>query len=113
MEKKEYEIIAVTKIILVYPYSESIIELIELVNNWNMRLRQCDTHKPWAIIEIPSKKFKDIFHINPKPATYNVPSGAEKFIKGVEVQEIIIREINDDKNARDKPNKTRKRKRNR
>ncbi len=101
------EITAITKVILVPPYGESVITLIEFVNIWNMRLKQCDTHKSWAIIEIPSKKFKNIFHTNPRPAVYNVPSGAEGFMKGIEVQKIIVREINNGENSRDKPNKSR------
>ena len=108
MKEKTHEIIAITKVTLVYPYEESVIMLIELANIWNMRLLQCDTHKPWAMIEIPSEKFKTIFHTNPRPAVYNVPSGAEGFIKSVEVKEIIVREIQNGKDSRNKSDQNRK-----
>jgi len=81
---------AIVELILVYPYNQSIATIIEFVQTWGLKIVSLNTNSNKAQIIIPSKKFKTMFHMNPKKGEFPVPSGAESFIESVLVKDIIV-----------------------
>ena len=77
---------------IVFPYKKSINILSEFCNLWDCGLLEGGTNRPDALISMPSGKFKKMFGTNPRIGEYNIPTGAEHFIKKWNVKEIIIKE---------------------
>ena len=75
---------------LVHPYKISMDVLVQFCSLWKSRIFSGGTQKRKAIIEMPAHHFKAIFGTNPREKAYDVPSGAEHFIEGIEVKEIVI-----------------------
>jgi len=59
-------IAAICELRLIYPFSESLSNLISLSNVWGIRLIQTSSKAPMAKISIPSKVFKNMFGEYPK-----------------------------------------------
>ncbi len=75
---------------IVHPYKISMDVLAEFCSLWESRILSGGTLKRKAIIEMPAHHFKVIFGTNPREKEYAVPSGAESFIEGLKVKDIII-----------------------
>lgn len=74
---------------LVYPYSQSLLALLEFCGLWDCDIMKAGSHSAKATISMPVKFFKNIFGENPKPnKIYDVPKGTERFIAKVSVKKV-------------------------
>lgn len=74
---------------LAYPYSQSIMTLLEFCGLWDCDILKAGTNSADAVINMPTKFFKVIFGINPqKGKTYEVPKGTEHFIISIVVKKV-------------------------
>jgi len=82
---------AIIELKLVYPYKFSISRLADFCSLWNSTILYGGTHRPKAIISMPSRYFKMIFGCNPQVKEYIVPRRTESFIEALQVKALVIK----------------------
>jgi len=74
---------------LVYPYSQSLLTLLEFCGLWDCDILKAGTNDSNSVISMPTKFFKVIFGVNPvKGKRYEVPKGTEHFISSVFIRKV-------------------------
>lgn len=74
---------------LSYPYSQSLLTLLEFCGLWDCDIMKAGSHSSRATISMPVNFFKSIFGENPRPdKTYEVPKGTEHFIVKIIIKKV-------------------------
>lgn len=76
---------------LIYPFSQSMMTLVEFCSLWGSTLLFGGTKKQKVVFSMPQKYFKRITGENPRIGKYTLPSGMEKFISSFKVIEILVK----------------------
>ena len=75
---------------MIHPFSSSLNTLLQFIEIWHSYIVSAKTSREIARISMPLSKFKLMYGVNPQKAEYPVPKGAERFMAGVVVVDIIV-----------------------